>query len=74
MRTDAAQAATQRTDHDPLRIYFKYKAVHNTEKLHTFVLLCALYAIQYYVPTLSMQLQPVFHCSSLNALDPGSGR
>ena len=25
-------------------------------------------------PTLRMQLQPVFHCSSLNALDPGSGR
>ena len=24
--------------------------------------------------TLRMQLQPVFHCSSLNALDPGSGR
>ena len=26
------------------------------------------------LPTLRMQLQPVFHCSSLNALDPGSGR
>ena len=25
-------------------------------------------------PTLRMQLQPVFHGSSLNALDPGSGR
>ena len=25
-------------------------------------------------PTLRMQLQPVVHCSSLNALDPGSGR
>ena len=25
-------------------------------------------------PTLRMQLQPVFHCSSLNAIDPGSGR
>ena len=24
--------------------------------------------------TLIMQLQPVFHCSPLNALDPGSGR
>ena len=27
-----------------------------------------------HIPTLRMQLQPVFHCSSLNALDPGSGR
>ena len=26
------------------------------------------------IPTLRMQLQPVFHSSSLNALDPGSGR
>ena len=26
------------------------------------------------VTTLIMQLQPVFRCSSLNALDPGSGR
>ena len=26
------------------------------------------------VPALRMQLQPVFHCSSLSTLDPGSGR
>ena len=28
----------------------------------------------YFNATLRMQLQPVFRCSSLNALDPGSGR
>ena len=26
------------------------------------------------VTTLRVQLHPVFHCSSLNALNPGSGR